>query len=118
MTINATDFQIVGETENTLFGFIQPSSTPTAVFLTNNGANTINYRFQDLDDGTWTDEDTTGTPLNGALIPGQSIAVLITSTATQIRAVGNASGGSRLDFSVTRQVSRSSGGNLPILGGL
>lgn len=115
MNIFIQDSQLVGETEATVFTLIQQSSTPTSVFLTNQGTNALTYRFQEQLDGTWTDIGEVGTSTNGALVPNQSIAVLIDSTATSVRLVGNASGGTRLDFSVSRLAVRAAGGPLPIL---
>lgn len=111
------DRETVQESEGTLFSLIQNSS-PVQLFLRNAGVNTINYRFQDSDDGgtTWTDLDVTGTDLYNTLTAGQTRAIRITSTNTNVRIRANASGGSVLDFSVTRFYTRSSGAALPLLG--
>lgn len=115
MQINVTDSQAIGETQATIFTCVQQSLIPTAVFLTNSGSNTINYDFQQHNGTSWVDIGAVGSSFNGALIAGQSVAVLVQSSYTQIQLIGNASGGSVLSFSVSRLASRAPGGPLPIL---
>ena len=115
MQINVTDSQTVGETSAVITTLVQPASTPTAVFLTNAGTNALTYRYQEFDGETWNDLDVPGTPANGALIAGGSATVLIKSTSTQVRLVGNASGGTVVQFSVSRLATRAPGAALPIL---
>lgn len=115
MHIFVSDTQVIGETEETLFEFINQGSSKVLIWLNNRGDNTINYRFQQDDDGDWTDLDVSGTDLYNTLVAGQTKAINLSSANPKVRLVGNASGGSTLDFSCTRQFARPSGGKLPIL---
>jgi len=116
MFIFVTDSQVVGESNDQLFELIQVSA-PVQVFLRNSGSNVISYDFQQSSDGgnTWTDIDVLGTDFNNTISNGQVKNLTLSSTNPQVRLMGSASGGSILDFSISRQVNRSSGGAIPIL---
>ncbi len=119
MNTYIVDFQSVGETESTLFTMIQQSPIESSIILTNDGVNTINYRFQEyIQQGgslAWVDMGLLGTDYYNTLIAGQTRALIIRSLSTQVRLVGNASGGSVLVFSVSRFMVRADGGALPII---
>ena len=114
MNVYVSDHQTVSDVSGTLFTLVQ-ASTLAQVTLQNTGANTINYRFQELVGSTWTDMALTGTDLYNTLTANQVRLVLVTSSQPQVRLIGNASGGSTLDFSVSRIVTRTSGGPVPLL---
>lgn len=105
---------MVGEVSSALFSMVQ-ASTKALITLQNTGSNTINYRFQELVGSTWTDMDVEGTDLYNTLTAGQVKQLALESSETKVQLVGNASGGSVLDFTVTRILARSSGGPLPLL---
>ena len=118
MNIHVDDFQVVAELEGTLFTMTQQSPVSAAVTIRNTGTNTINYRFQEIqNDGTWADltQVSPANDLNSTLQAGQNKVILVGSNFSQVRLVGNASGGAEVFFSVTRIHSRASGGPLPIL---
>lgn len=118
MLIHCSDSQVVGETDEVLFTTIQQSPMAAQFFLTNSGVNTINYRFQQLlGTGVWEDlEDISpANDLNSTLVANQTKSILVTGNYSQCRLKGNASGGSQLDFCITRHVTRASRGPLPIL---
>ncbi len=110
-----SDLQDIGETTLPLFSMLQSGPTRALVTLANRGANTANYVFQQLSSGTWTDMDTLGTDLNNTLSPAQVKSFAVNSAYPQVRMVGNASGGTTLDFSVARWYDRPSGGQLPLI---
>lgn len=113
-----TDEQVVGNVLGTLFSLPQQGSVNASVILSNDGVNTLNYDFQQSSDGvTWTDMQSIGSSLNNSLAAGQVVQVLVVSAYTQVRCVGNASGGSTLGFSITRYFNRSSGGACPLIAG-
>jgi hypothetical protein len=115
MNTFAQDSQVVAETEGTLFSLIQQGPVESLVQLRNAGVNTINYRFQEFNGVTWLDLAELGTDLNNTLVAGQVRHLKLNSSYSQVRLVGHASGGSLLEFSVTRYHSRPSGGPLPVL---
>jgi hypothetical protein len=118
MNILLADTQTVGELEDTIFEMTQNSPVSALVTLANRGtANTMNYRFQQLVAGIWLDLASLGDldNLNGTLSPGQVKAVLVASAYPQVQLVGNASGGTELEFGVTRYYPRADGAPLPIL---
>ncbi len=114
MNVFCQDHQIVGESSSTLFSMVQ-ATTQALITLQNTGANTINYRFQELVGSTWTDMDVQGTDLYNTLTAGQSRQLVLVSSESKVQLIGNASGSSTLDFTITRQLARSSGGALPLL---
>lgn len=115
MIINTTDGQIVGESSSTLFSTIQQGPMSALVILKNSGVNTMNYRFQEYNGSAWVDLGASGSDLYNTLSPNEVRQMLVESSYPQVQLVGNASGGSFLDFSVTRYANRTSGGALPIL---
>lgn len=115
MVINCTDGQIVGESEATLFTMLQQGPMSGLIMLKNSGVNTMNYRFQEWNGSAWVDLGASGSDLYNTLSPNQVRQMLVESSYPQVQLVGNASGGSFLDFSVTRYANRTSGGSLPIL---
>lgn len=114
MNVFVQDHQTVGEVESTLFSMVQ-ASTEALIVLQNTGANTTNYRFQEFASGVWTDMGTLGGDLYSTLSPDEVKHIKLTSSESKVRLVGNASGGSILDFSVTRVLDRGDGGALPML---
>jgi len=110
-----TDTQVIGETSAQAFAFIQQGPVNAAITLKNAGINTINYVFQELISGVWTNIDVLGTDVNNTLVSGQSRLIQVESDYPQVRCMANASGGSTLEFGVLRWVERADGGQLPIL---
>ena len=117
MIIHVTDAQTVGEAEDVLFSVIQQSPISMLISLSNTGVNTVNYRFQSMVNGVWTDMATLSpaNDLNSTLSAAQTKSILVNSNYAQVRLVGNASGGAQVDFSVTRYAVRASKGPIPIL---
>jgi len=115
MQIFIQDTQIVPETQGTLVDFFQQGPVEMLVFLTNDGANTLNYIWQQWTGTAWQDMGVVGSDLYNTLSPGQTRSLKVTSTYPRVQIVGNASGGALLDFSVSRVFTRSSGGSCPIL---
>lgn len=116
MQINCADVQVVGETESTLFEFINQGSTDALLFLSNLGSNTLNYRFQQNVSGAWTDLVLNpDNMLYGTLMPSETRSIQLQSPNPSVRLVGNASGGASLWFQVSRFAVRGQGGRLPIL---
>jgi hypothetical protein len=110
------DIQVVGDVESTLFTMTQQGLVDALITLVNLGTNTMNYRFQENINGTWTDiSSIIDNNFNGTLSPAQSRTIKVTSGYSQVRVVGNASGGTSLWFTVDRFVLRASGGQIPIL---
>lgn len=115
MNIFVQDSQIVAETEGVLFTTMQQGPVESLHQLRNAGNNTINYRFQEYNGATWTDLDVLGTDVNNTLVPNQVRHIKVVASNPQVRLVGNASGGSMLEFSITRYHARTSGGLVPVL---
>jgi hypothetical protein len=115
MNIFVQDQQVVAETEGVLFSCMQQGPVESLFQLRNAGTNTINYRFQQFDGNTWVDLDTLGTEVNNTLVASQVRHIKVTTSFPQLRLVGNASGGSMLEFSITRFHNRTSGGLVPVL---
>lgn len=112
------DTNAVGETDGTMFTIIQGGLNDNIFTLENTGANTINYHFQQLEgDGTWSDlaNISDDSPLNSTLVAGQIKSIVVTGTFTQLRLNASASGSSVLDFTLTRNYTRSSGGAIPLM---
>lgn len=95
---------------------LQQGAVSALVTLRNAGtANTMNYRFQEFNGTTWVDIGASGSDTNNTLTAGQVRVLKLTSTTPQVRLLGNASGGTTLDFSVMRFFARADGGAIPIL---
>lgn len=116
MHIVVTDIQAVAEYEDTLYTLSAQGINDTIVSMTNEGTNTINYRFQEYTGTAWNDIGLSGSALYNTLISDQSRTITVASKYSQIRCVGNASGGSILHFSIQRSHNRASGGAIPIVG--
>ena len=119
MNVFVTDVQDVPSTEDVLFSILQQGSVQCLLTLRNIGASIIQYRFQQTADGTtWTDLGLSGTDYNNTLTASPSQSILIRlgpTTYPTVRLMGSASGGSTLEFTVTRLFNRSSGGALPLM---
>ncbi len=115
MIIVTTDAQIVGETESTLWSTIQQGPADFLLIIKNTGTNTMNYRLQENDGSDWVDMGSSGTDFYDTLTSNEVKNFKVESTYPNVRMVGNASGGARLEFTLTRYVNRSSGGAVPIL---
>lgn len=115
MDIFIQDTQVVAETDGQLVEFFQQGPIEMLVFMTNDGANTINYRWQQFTGTDWQDMGSVGSDYYNTLIAAQSRSLKVTSVYPRLRIMGNATGGSILDFSVSRIFTRSSGGACPIL---
>jgi hypothetical protein len=115
MFIGISDVATISESEATIFSFVQTPGVPISLFLVNSGSNTINYDFQELISGVWTDMDQPGTDLQNTLSPGQVKLIQVVASVSQVQLLANASGGSILAFNISRQALRVPGGQLPIL---
>lgn len=115
MNVTVNETNVVGEVEATVFSMIQAGPVSAAIIIKNTGSNIMNYRFQEYNGTTWADMGAAGTPLNNTLAINQVVSQIVTSTFSQVRLVGNASGGTFLDFDVTRYFARADGGALPLL---
>lgn len=116
MHIVTQDLQTVGETSATLFSLLQQGAVSALVTLRNAGTtNTMNYRFQEFNGTTWADIGASGSDTYNTLTAGQVRSFKLTSTYPQVKLIGNASGGTTLDFSVMRYFARADGGAIPIL---
>jgi hypothetical protein len=110
-----TESNVVGEIDATVFSLIQSGPVLAAIVIKNVGSNIMNYRFQSFDGVNWNDMDQPGTLLNNTLAINQVVSQVVTAAVSQVRLVGNASGGTILDFDVTRYFARADGGALPLL---
>ncbi len=115
MNIHVSDSQEVAETEHTLFEVLRSGPTDMMVILKNVGINTVNYRFQEHNGTKWVDMGLLGTDFYNTIMSRQVRTLKVNSQYPQVRLVGNASGGAILEFSVTRDYDRQSGGPIPIL---
>jgi hypothetical protein len=115
MNVFVQDRNDVGETEAAIVDIHNAGPVICQFELTNDGVNSLNYRFQEYVSGTWTDMDDSGTDLYNTLLAGESLSINIESAYARVRLVGNASGGTVADFTVTRLYARASGGALPLL---
>lgn len=122
MNVTVSDTQTVPESgsisgKSLLFEMIQQSPTKALAILRNAGSNQIDYIFQDFDGSTWNNLDVAGTDLNNSL-PAGSLgikSIIVESTNAKVRLIASASGGSTLDFFITRYHSRADAGGIPIL---
>ena len=110
-----SDLQDVGETTSTLFTLLQSGPVEAAVTIKNNGANTMNYVFQEFNGSAWVDLGVLGTDFQNTLSPGEVKMFIVDSSYPHVRMQGSASGGAELDFAVTREFTRASGGAIPLL---
>lgn len=115
MIILVTDSQLVSEVQATLWSTLQTGPVYAMTILKNSGVNTMNYRFQEFNGTAWVDLGASGSDFYNTLSPNEVKYVKLSSSYPQIQMVGNASGGSFLEFSVTRYANRTSGGPIPIL---
>ena len=109
------DSQAVAETEGVLFESLQSGAVDFAFIVQNVGVNTVNYRFQEYNGTAWANMDVQGTDLYNTLSPDQVKSFKVESDYPRVRLVGNASGGSTIEFSLARFFNRSSGGALPLM---
>lgn len=116
MHIVVNDIQSVSEYEDTLFTLSAQGLNNTVVSMTNVGTNTVNYRFQEFTGTAWSNIGLIGTDTYNTLISDQAVTIKVTSNYSQIRCVGNSSGGSIIEFTVQRSHPRASGGAIPIVG--
>lgn len=117
-----TDTETVPETgavsgKTVLFEMLQQGPITATILIRNAGANQINYIFQEFNGTSYIDMGASGTDFNNTLASGSLGIRLIklTSNFSQVRVIANATGGSTLEFTVTRYVNRGSFGNIPIL---
>ena len=115
MHIFTQDSNVVGENESQLVEFYQSGPVQMAMFMTNAGANTLNYRFEEWTGTAWVAMGAVGSVYYNTLISGQTTSLLVNSSYGRVHLVGSASGGAILDFSVDRVFNRTSGGAMPIL---
>lgn len=115
MFVFAQDRQDVGETESTVVEIFNTGPVVCQFELTNDGANTLQYRFQEWVETAWADLDDSGTDLYNSLAAGESVTVNITAEEARVRLAGSASGGTVADFTVSRTYTRTSGGTVPLL---
>ena len=115
MEIFVSDSQVVPELEATLFTLLQQGPVDSLFMLRNAGTVTMNYRFQEWNGTAWVDLSALGTDANNTLSSNQVKTLKLSSNYPKVQLVGNASGGSILEFSITRFFSRMNGGDVPIL---
>jgi len=116
MHINVTDIQSVSESESVIFTMLAQGISDTVFILTNSGSNTINYRFQSNAGNNWVDVGGSGTSSYNTLVTDQTRTVTISTQNPQVRLLASASGGSVIQFSMSRPHQRASGGPIPIVG--
>jgi hypothetical protein len=115
MIVHVTDSQLVGETLSTLFSTIQQGPVNMMVVLKNSGVNMMSYRFQEYNGTAWVDLGASGSDYYNYLGVNEVKLIKVVSNYPQVQMVGNASGGSFVEFAVTRYCNRASGGSIPIL---
>ena len=115
MFVFASDRQDVGETEGTVVEIFNTGPVACQFELTNDGLNTLNYRFQEDVGNSWADMDDSGTDLYNSLASGETVTLNLTSDYARVRLLGSASGGTVADFTISRTYARTSGGSLPLL---
>jgi len=117
MNAYITDLQNVPATEGPLFSLVQQDQS--LITLTNMGESIVQYRFQQSADGVaWTDLAASGTDLYNTLTaspPQTKFIKLGPTTYPSVRLVGSASGGSAIQFTVSRLFTRPDGGALPLM---
>jgi len=120
-----TDTNTVPETgaysgKELMFEMINAGSVDSQIILRNAGANQINYTFQEWNGTAWVDMDDVGTDLNNVLATGSPptniLSLTVSSVYSRVRLIANASGGSTIEFLVTRFYNRAANGALPLLG--
>jgi len=109
------DLQTVGEVLSVMFSTVQQGAVSAGVILQNRGTNTINYVFESFDGTNWNALDSLGTDYNNTLVAGQVRIFELAAAQSQVRLRANASGGSTLDFSLTRYFNRGDGGAVPLV---
>src|ERR1051326_1366653 len=115
MNVNVVDSQVVGETLATLFTVTQQGPVAMLVILKNSGVNVMSYRFQENRGSGWVDLGASGSDYYNTLSQNEVKSFKVSSSYPQVRLVGNASGGAWLEFVINRDVTRQSGGPIPIL---
>ena len=116
-----TDQNSDGETDATAFTLVQASPVSASVILVNAGSNTLNYHFQAYTSvggapNTWVDLESPGNLTNNSMTAGAvSEPITISSAWSQVRLNVSASGGSILQFSISRYFNRADGGSLPLV---
>jgi len=113
MTVHHSDGQVVGETESQL---VQVKGvTALNVIIKNSGVNVMQYRWQEYNGSTWVDLGVSGSDLYNTLTVNQVRMFKAASTYPNVRMLGSASGGSWLEFAITTDITRQSGGAYTIL---
>jgi hypothetical protein len=115
MVIHVTDSQVVSEVQTTLWSTLQQGPVNCMVIVKNSGVNTMNYRFQEFNGTAWVDLGASGSDLYNTLSVNEVKLIKLVSNYPQVQMIGNASGGSFLEFAITRYTNRASGGAIPIL---
>lgn len=125
MNTVVTDTNTVPETgaysgKELMFEMINSGTIAAQIILRNAGDNQINYTFQEWNGSSWVDMDDVGTDLNNVLATGSPptniLSVTVSSNYSRVRLIANASGGSTIEFIVTRFYNRAENGPLPLLG--
>ena len=113
MTVNLSDGSVVGESEAQLFQI--KGVTAFNVILKNSGVNVMQYRLSENNGSTWIDLGASGTDLNTTLTANQVRLFRVVSTYPNVRCQGSASGGAFLEWVVTTDITRQSGGAYTVL---
>ncbi len=113
MTQHNSDGQVCGESEAQLFQV--KGVTAFNVILKNSGVNVMQYRFAENNGSTWVDLGASGTDLNTTLTANQVRMFKVSSTYPNVRCSGSASGGAFLEWVVTTDITRQSGGAYTVL---
>jgi hypothetical protein len=98
-----------------MFSVLQQGPVDALVRLRNSGANTLNYRFQQMIDGAWTDMGELGDDTYDTLTAAEVKSIKLESDSSQVRLRAYASGGAEIEFSIERYFNRTDGGTVPIL---
>jgi hypothetical protein len=115
MIATTVDTQYVSETLSVLWNSLQQGPVSMLCIIKNSGANTMNYSIQECNGGTWQDMGTSGSDLQTTLQANEVKSLAVNSNYSQVRMVGNASGGALLEFTVVRYFNRASGGAIPLM---
>ncbi len=114
MTVTFNDQQAVTGSLATLFAFL-PQSDAYEILIKNVGANTVNFKMQHDVGAGWVDMGAEATEFNNTLTAGQARVIRVVSGAVNYQLLGSATGGSTVEFAVTTEIKRVSGGNMPLV---
>lgn len=125
MNVYLEDLQAVGETEATLFESIQPAPADALVLLENIGTQDLKYRFDYWSGSAWVAMGADGSDYQNVVSratgdnPVKAIKISLAYTKFRVRGNGwtgaTAGGTTTLKFAITRNLTRASGGSIPVI---